>query len=602
MRMHLVLAVFSLAIHLSPLPLPAQSGAETLDAPVVRGDAGRRMAELMRRAEVFGFAGQVLTARGGEVLLHGAWGFADRGSGRRFTVRTPVGIASGSKTFAAAAAMRLAEEGRLSLDDTLGGVLPDVPADKRGITLAQLLSHQGGIGGGFTGDYGERTLQAQIARVLAAPLRAAPGEKWIYSSEGYAVAAAWVQAAAGEPYGAYLRRALFAPAGMRSTGEAGPASPPGAARHYVGWRDRGSPNEGPYNPRGAGAGDLVSTAADLYRWYLAEEAASVLSRASIQAMRTPHASVGEGVAYGLGLFIHRRDSAVFAVEHGGDDLLGSGSAFFRYPGHGAVLIITSNTRDAFGRWMRQGVQARLEGALTADDSMELPPPARLLTRAEGARLVATYEVPGGGRLHVVEHGTHWLAAEGQPAIDLLAGGPVSGAAAANARTARLFAALARGDGHPAFAAALGTDAGPESLDALTAWWDGVIRREGPLLGCEVLGTTAADALRGSSLRTAADSARVLTYVRLRFPSGARVMRLRWGGRGSGPLAQVDPDATMEYPLVFGFGAAGDGEYVAHDLFTRATVRLRESARGLVLVGRAATVSRRVGMGGWTPGR
>src|ERR1700741_4381766 len=181
----LLLALCSLGAHVCTNPLPAQPGPAALDAPVVRGETGALMAELMRRAEVFGFSGQVLAARGGGVLLHGAYGFADRGSARRFTLTTPVGIASGSKTFAAAAVMALAEAGRLSLDDTLGDALPGVPAEKPAIPLAQLLAHHGGIGGGFTSDYGDSTLAGQVARVLAAPLRAAPGERWIYSTEGY---------------------------------------------------------------------------------------------------------------------------------------------------------------------------------------------------------------------------------------------------------------------------------------------------------------------------------------------------------------------------------------------------------------------------------
>jgi CubicO group peptidase (beta-lactamase class C family) len=43
--------------------------------------------------------------------------------------------------------LKLVEEKRLSLSDSLGALLPDVPADKKGITIHQLLTHTAGLGG-----------------------------------------------------------------------------------------------------------------------------------------------------------------------------------------------------------------------------------------------------------------------------------------------------------------------------------------------------------------------------------------------------------------------------------------------------------------------
>ena len=67
-------------------------------------------AAYLSRAEKFGFAGVVLIAKGDDILLHEAYGLADRESGRKLTKNSRFYIASISKVFTAAAILKLAEE------------------------------------------------------------------------------------------------------------------------------------------------------------------------------------------------------------------------------------------------------------------------------------------------------------------------------------------------------------------------------------------------------------------------------------------------------------------------------------------------------------
>src|SRR5262245_29682196 len=102
-------------------------------------------AELAKRAgelDVPGAAAVLL--RRGELVWSGAYGKADLEADRPMTTQTPVAYASVGKMITAALALRLAEEGRLSLDDPVRKWVPEWPG-KRAKTLRDLLGHNGGI-------------------------------------------------------------------------------------------------------------------------------------------------------------------------------------------------------------------------------------------------------------------------------------------------------------------------------------------------------------------------------------------------------------------------------------------------------------------------
>src|SRR5512145_2730201 len=88
------------------------------------------------------FSGSVLVARGETVLFSAGYGFADVSRRKRVTAETRYYVASISKQFTAAAILKLAEAGKLRLDDPITRFLGiEVPADKRAITIHHLLSH-----------------------------------------------------------------------------------------------------------------------------------------------------------------------------------------------------------------------------------------------------------------------------------------------------------------------------------------------------------------------------------------------------------------------------------------------------------------------------
>src|SRR5262245_61450216 len=108
---------------------------------IVRTPAGERVDAYLRTLEERGFSGVALVAVKGDVVLEKAYGLADRKTRTPFTVDTVFDIGSVTKQFTAAAILALEADGRLATTDTLGKYFPDAPADKRAITLHQVLTH-----------------------------------------------------------------------------------------------------------------------------------------------------------------------------------------------------------------------------------------------------------------------------------------------------------------------------------------------------------------------------------------------------------------------------------------------------------------------------
>lgn len=254
--------------------------------PAVAQPAGPAVseAELLRRlsgtldslAAAGAFSGVAALARGGEVVFAQAYGYADRAARRPNTVETQFNLGSINKVFTAIAIRQLEAEGRLHRDSTLATYWPDYPnADvARRVTLAQLLQHRSGVGGDiFAAPPGGtrrdvRHNRDYLALITGAPLQFEPGTDQRYSNAGYVLLGEVVARVAGEDYYEYVRRHIYAPAGMAHTAHhPADALPAGAARGYT---TRGETTDVPLHVNtetlpgmGSAAGGGYSTAADL---------------------------------------------------------------------------------------------------------------------------------------------------------------------------------------------------------------------------------------------------------------------------------------------------------------------------------------------------
>ena len=149
------------------LALAVAGGAATAASP--RSAAAPTPATIERvvgQNAAHGFSGTVLVAKGDRVLLDRGYGAVH---GVRMRADTRYWISSTGKQFVAAAILLLQEQGKLGLDDPIAGWFPEAPADKRAITIAQLLSHTSCIVQGYEGEESSSNAEA-VRRILAVPL------------------------------------------------------------------------------------------------------------------------------------------------------------------------------------------------------------------------------------------------------------------------------------------------------------------------------------------------------------------------------------------------------------------------------------------------
>ena len=258
-------------------------------------------AELTRLTAAGEFSGTVAISRRGRVVYDRGFGVADLRTGELNGAATTYHIASVGKTFTAVAIAQLVDAGRLSLDDPLAKALPAYhwrPA-AAAVTVRQLLGHRSGLG---QGQRVADSLEAQWADTAEPAFP--PGTRWSYSNDGYLILAAIVERVSGQPFLGYLRRHVWAPAGMASAGGSASAAPrTGRATGYaradadVFGLDPRVPNSALVHGAGNGAGGEYVTAADLLRFAAGITSGRLLRRATFDSLVAPAAQAPFGGPY-----------------------------------------------------------------------------------------------------------------------------------------------------------------------------------------------------------------------------------------------------------------------------------------------------------------
>ena len=264
-----------------------------------------------------GVPGAIGYARDGGTVTVAASGLADLATKTPIAVGDRVRVGSLTKTFVATVVLQLAAERLLSISDTVSRWLPGLVPGGAGITIRELLQHTSGIYS-YTNDPG--FLQAlfsdptrvwrpaELVRIAVAhPPVFPPGTSLAYSNTDYVLLGMIIQAATGHPVGQQLQARIFTPLGLRDTYL--PYANPHLRTPYAHGYLLGQPGAtGPadatvFGPSWAGAaGGIVSTAADLARFYTALLSGKLLPAAQLQQMMTTiPIPMGQGVGYGLGV-------------------------------------------------------------------------------------------------------------------------------------------------------------------------------------------------------------------------------------------------------------------------------------------------------------
>jgi D-alanyl-D-alanine carboxypeptidase len=251
------------------LPMPARAQTAPPGATRVRAVVDSLARAFLADSQAPGVS--IAVVRGGDTIVSTGWGFANLEEGVPATAATLYRIGSITKQFTSAAVMRLVQAAKVSLDDSIGVYLPDLPAAWRGVTVRELLNHTSGIPS-YT-DIGERwqrrwredmPTDSLVAMTASDSMWFAPGTKWRYDNTGYVVLGMLLDHVTGQPYS---------------------------------------------------AGALCSTVGDLARWNLLLAGGQVVDSASYHAMTTP-TGAARAHHYGFGLGADTLDGHAI-IKHGG---------------------------------------------------------------------------------------------------------------------------------------------------------------------------------------------------------------------------------------------------------------------------------------------
>lgn len=421
--------VFALAFHgrsaaiAAPQTAPASDAALSarisrvenglLPAVVIKGAPAKPMSITERMAfyKVPGVSiaffdhGQIVWARG--------YGLADVASNKPVTPDTLFQAASISKPVSALAALRLVQDGKLSLDEDVNVKLktwkvPDNAfTEKERVTLRRILSHSAGLTvHGFPG-YASGAPIPSIVQILNGqkpantdPIRVdvVPGTLWRYSGGGYVVLQTLLADVAGKPFPQLMRELVLDPAGMTHSTYEQPLPKNRAAEASTPYRSNGDPVQGgPHTyPEMAPAG-LWTTPSDLARVAIevqnefAGKSSKILNQSGARLMLTPQIGT-----WGLGFGVENPGPAPRFSHGGANEGYRCDLEAYTSSSQGVAIMTNSDSGgDLYGEIIRS--IAKEYGW------PDFHPTEHALLKMNPATFqpyVGTYEVPGTGKLVV----------------------------------------------------------------------------------------------------------------------------------------------------------------------------------------------------------
>lgn len=278
---------------------------------------------------------------------------AELGSATRFR------IGSITKTFVATVVMQLVDEGRIDLDGPIAGQLPEaIPGEER-ITVRQVLNHTSGLydymkeegmstnrwrGDARFASYAPRQL---LATALRHDPYFPPGTRFRYSNTNYIVAGLLIEHVTGRPYGIEIADRILDPLGLTSTtvpgNDHGLPHPALAAYRTVDGERTAVTDMNP--SLDWAAGEMISTTADLEKFFAALLSGALTSPHALAQMRNTVSMGGMGFHYGLGLQRFDPPCGDSVWGHGGE-LLGYLSYAYRSDDGRAMTMVTASADSA----------------------------------------------------------------------------------------------------------------------------------------------------------------------------------------------------------------------------------------------------------------
>ena len=307
----------------------------------------------------------------GDIVWAEGFGWADLENQVPVTPDTRFRVADASKALTSAAVGLLLEKNTLHLDDEIQMHVPEFPKKPWPVTLRQLMAQVAGV----TTDHGgeaplsnassddgnparrcKRTVDGlQLDDFGERELLFEPGTKYSPSSYGWILVSAAVEAAANEPFFAFMRTQVFETLGMRDTTiDVATEAIPARATFY--WPRFGLAGDTRYGPKPARQGDhscyagaaaFLSTPSDLARFGMGINSGKLLQAGTVQQLQTPQRlPSGAETGYGLGWDLETLPLAgqpTRMAGHGSkEDFIGGTTFLMTFPERGIVVVVMAN--------------------------------------------------------------------------------------------------------------------------------------------------------------------------------------------------------------------------------------------------------------------
>lgn len=268
------------------------------------------------------FSGVISLSEHGTVLFEEAFGLAVVNEEVPNQIHTRFPMASGSKIFTAAAVLKLADEGRLSLEDPVAYYLPDhFPHMDEHVTLGHLMTHTSGFmdyfdeeeNDDYTGIwkdlpmYNMKNPEDFLILLRDREMEFSPGERFKYNNGAFVILSMVVEHVTERKFSDYVRENVFEPAEMNDSGYfAMNRLPKDTALGYTENED-GELISNIYSIPiiGGGDGGAYTTAGDLRRFWTALAEGRILKKERVRDMLSVHVHADEDDYYGLGVWIRK---------------------------------------------------------------------------------------------------------------------------------------------------------------------------------------------------------------------------------------------------------------------------------------------------------
>ncbi|MBA4191947.1 MAG: hypothetical protein C0467_28540 [Planctomycetaceae bacterium] len=290
-------------------------------------------------------------------------------------------IGSTTKMFVGMVLVKLAEAGKLKLDEPIGKVIDGLPPELAAITTHQLLTHTAGFPdeSAMFGKNDDEALGATIKTWKADKLFTKPGDVYSYSSPGYWLAGYVAERAAGKPFADVMAAELFAPLGMKRT-----TFRPSIAMTYPLAHGHDVSDGKPYVVRPAAnnaatwpAGSMYTSGNDMGRFMIAflhegkVDGKQALTASLVKTVTTPHVQVPSQGHYGYGIHVEKHRGVAIWTHNG--SRVGHGSRLTMAPKHEFGIFIMAN---------RSGASLPRTGAKALELALPLEPVAKADEKAK----------------------------------------------------------------------------------------------------------------------------------------------------------------------------------------------------------------------------